>query len=216
MDNNSLAGDKARESVKENKEATKALVREAMGENLASQLTNGLVNFVGDTGDLGMAGGDLVLDAAMALVSCATGDSYCDTATSDLNKKDQAVGKVLESLFNGEAGEEIKNTVVKASQGDQRALENLAGILTGIVVPAKVLSPGRKTGSMAEQASSKETGSLVEAEKEALERIGQNAKNSSDLSVKPSGSVLQQQAVKKLMILPLNLIIQQYIRRTSS
>ncbi|MGP9078030.1 contact-dependent inhibition toxin CdiA [Yersinia pseudotuberculosis] len=144
VENNSLSGDKARAAVQESKEATKALIREAMGENLGSQLANGLVNFVGDTGDLGMAGGDLVLDAAMALVSCATGDSYCATAKNDLSKKDQAVGKVLESLFNGQAGEAIKNTVVKASQGDQRALENLAGILTGIVVPAKALPIGGK------------------------------------------------------------------------
>lgn len=40
--------------------------------------------------------------------------------------------------------------------------------------------------------------SSVEAEKAALEKIGQSSANSTDLSTKPSGTVLQQQAEKKI------------------
>ncbi|MFD3242591.1 VENN motif pre-toxin domain-containing protein [Rahnella perminowiae] len=151
VENNSLSGDKARAAVKESAEEMKAQVREKMGENLASQLTNGVLNAVSETGDLALAGGDTVLDAAMALVSCATGDRYCDTAISDLGKKDQAAGNVLNSLVNGDAWAAIQNTAIKASQGDQAALENLAGILTGIVVPAKALPTGGKGGSVVEK-----------------------------------------------------------------
>ncbi|TPG63334.1 hemagglutinin repeat-containing protein [Ewingella americana] len=181
VENNSLAGDKARESVKESKEATKALIREAMGENLASQLTNGLVNFVGDTGDLGMAGGDLVLDAAMALVSCATRDSYCDTATSDLAKKDAVAAGMLNAIMNGDAWEGIKATAVKAAQGDQRALENVAGILTGIVVPSSKIPFAGKSGAVTEQAA-KSTGSLADYVKDNI-ALSEKARGSSNFAI---------------------------------
>lgn len=126
VENNSLSGDKARAAVKESAEEMKARVREKMGDNLASQLTNGVLNAVSEAGDVAMAGGDTILDAAMALASCATGDSYCSTAISDLSKKDQAAGNVLNSLVSSDAWNAIQTTAVKASQGDQVALENLA------------------------------------------------------------------------------------------
>jgi hypothetical protein len=95
----------------------------------------------------------------MALGACATGNSYCSQAQSDLAKKDAAAAGILSAMMNGDAWEGISTTVVKAWNGDQRALENVAGILTGIMVPAKALSPGGKTGSMVEQTAGKGTAS---------------------------------------------------------
>lgn len=57
---------------------------------------------------------------------------------------------------------------------------------------------------------------LVDAEKAALEKIGQNSQSSSNLGAKPLGTVLQQQAEKKLVILLLSLIIPAYIQKTSN
>ncbi|MGO4797048.1 VENN motif pre-toxin domain-containing protein, partial [Serratia quinivorans] len=63
----------------------------------------------------------------------------------------------------------------------------------GVVLTEKVAA---KVAGKAESAAM--NAGKLSAEKEALERIGQNAKNSSDLSGKPSGAILQQQAVKKI------------------
>ncbi|WP_245218999.1 hypothetical protein [Photorhabdus khanii] len=158
--------------MKESTEYWKSQVRDKMGENLASQLTNGVLNAVSEAGDFVMAGGDTVLDAAMALTSCATGDSYCNQAISDLNKKDQAAGKALSSLVNGETWNAIKDTATKASQGDQVALENLAGVLTSVVVPAKGLPTGGKTGAIFEQNIAK--GTTGQAEKSPAVNKGDN------------------------------------------
>ncbi|WP_414713430.1 hemagglutinin repeat-containing protein [Siccibacter turicensis] len=154
VENNSLSGDKARASVQESKEAIKAMVRDKIGNNIASQVTNGVLNVLADTGDMAMAAGDTVFDATAALVACATGDSYCGQAQTDLNKKDQAAGKVLNSLVNGEAWGAIKETAVKASQGDQAALENFAGILAGVLIPAKDFPAIGKTSSLSETTAS--------------------------------------------------------------
>lgn len=126
-----------------------------------------------------MASGDTVLDAAMALVSCATRDRYCSTAISDLGKKDQAAGNVLNSLVNGDAWNAIQTTAMKASQGDQVALENLAGILTGIVVPAKAFPVG-KSGSVTEQAA-KGTNSLADYVKDNI-ALSEKARESSNFN----------------------------------
>ncbi|WP_305144376.1 VENN motif pre-toxin domain-containing protein, partial [Photorhabdus luminescens] len=163
VENNSLLGDNARKSVKESTEYWKTQIRDKMGENLASQLTNGVLNAVSEASDFVMAGGDTVLDAAMALTSCATGDNYCNRAISDLSKKDQAAGKALNSLVNGETWNAIKDTATKASQGDQVALENLAGVLTSVIVPVKGLPTGGKTGAISEQDIAK--GTVGSAEK---------------------------------------------------
>jgi filamentous hemagglutinin len=40
--------------------------------------------------------------------------------------------------MNGDAWEGIKTTVVKAWNGDQKALENVAGVLSGALIPAKL------------------------------------------------------------------------------
>ncbi|THD41673.1 hypothetical protein ERD95_23750, partial [Enterobacteriaceae bacterium ML5] len=178
VENNSLSGDNARAAVKESAEEMKAHVREKMGENLASQLTNGVLNAVSETGDLALAGGDTVLDAAMALVSCATGDRYCNTAISDLGKKDQAAGNVLNSLVNGDAWAAIQNTAIKASQGDQVALEKLAGILTGIVVPSSKVPFAGKGGSVIEETVTANTGKTSSG--------AENAANASKLNTQLS------------------------------
>lgn len=44
IENNSLAGDKGRESLQESKESWKEQIREKLAENTVSQLTNGLLN----------------------------------------------------------------------------------------------------------------------------------------------------------------------------
>lgn len=181
VENNSLSGDKARAAVKESAEEMKARVREKMGDNLASQLTNGVLNAVSEAGDVAMAGGDTILDAAMALASCATGDSYCSTAISDLSKKDQAAGNVLNSLVSGDAWNAIQTTAVKASQGNQVALENLAGILTGIVVPSSKVTFSGKGSSVTEQ-TAKSTNSLADYVKENI-ALSKKSRESSNFAI---------------------------------
>jgi filamentous hemagglutinin len=180
VENNSLAGDKARESVKESKEYWKEKVRETMGENLGSQLTNGLINFAAETGDLAMFGGDAGYDLAMALGACATGNSYCSQAQSDLAKKDAAAAGMLSAMMNGDAWEGISTTVVKAWNGDQRALENVAGILTGIMVPAKAMSPGGKGGIVVESTTAKTPN--------VIDNSAHNASNAKNLNAQLVGT----------------------------
>lgn len=63
-----------------------------------------------------------------------------------LPKKVAAAANVLNGIMNGDAWEGIKSTAIKAANGDQEALENVAGILFNVFVPAKVLS-GEKSAS---------------------------------------------------------------------
>ncbi|HFQ8226987.1 TPA: hemagglutinin repeat-containing protein [Citrobacter freundii] len=148
VSNNSLAGDKARESVKQSAEWWKEQIRDRLGENTASQLANGLVNLAAETGDLAMLGGDTAFDVIAALATCATGDSYCSQAQSDIAKKDAAAANVLNGIMNGDAWEGIKFTLIKAASGDQNALENIAGVISGVLMPAKVLPGGSTTGKV--------------------------------------------------------------------
>lgn len=141
-ENNSLAVDKARESVKQSAEWWKAQVRDKLGENLASQLVNGLINAGSEAGDTVMLGGDTAFDLTAALASCATGSSYCNQARSDLAKKDASAAATLTAIINGDRWEGIKSTTIKAANGDQKALENVAGVLSGALVSAKVLPSG--------------------------------------------------------------------------
>ncbi|CVB09094.1 Filamentous hemagglutinin [Serratia marcescens] len=142
VENNSLAGDKARESVKQSAEWWKAQVRDKLGENLASQLVNGLIHAGSEAGDTVMLGGDTAFDLTAALASCATGSSYCNQARSDLAKKDASAAATLTAIINGDTWEGIKSTTIKAANGDQKALENVAGVLSGALVSAKVLPSG--------------------------------------------------------------------------
>ncbi|UDQ79944.1 hypothetical protein LJN55_21395 [Erwinia rhapontici] len=107
MENNSLAGDKARESVKQSAEHWKEQVRDKLGEGTTSSIANGIINALADTGDAALGSADYAADAAMALASCAAGDSYCTKAMSDLAGKNQA------------------------------ALEATGGMLAGIMLPGK-------------------------------------------------------------------------------
>lgn len=143
-----MAGDKGRESLKESKEWWKDQIRDKLGKNTVSQIANGLVNVAAETGDLAVLGGDTAFDMVAALTACATGDSYCSQAQSDIAKKDAAAAKVLDSIMNGDAWEGIKTTVVKAWNGDQKALENVAGVLSGALIPAKLFPSGSSTAKV--------------------------------------------------------------------
>ena len=143
-------------------------------------------------------------DGVLSNVSGAVKQSYIDRIDK-LTTEYQKAG--ASGSFNaGDEGGKLLTDIASLAAGG-------AGLAKGGVVltekfAAKVAGKAESTAMNAGKLS---------AEKEALERIGQNAKNSSDLSGKPSGAILQQQAVKKnLMALPLSLIIRQYIRRTSS
>jgi len=134
VENNSLAGDKARESVKQSAEWWKTQVRNKLGENIASQLVNGLINASSETSDFVMLGGDTAFDLTAALATCATGGSYCGQAQSDLAKKDAGAAATLTAIMNGDAWEGIKSTTIKAANGDQKALESFARVLSGALV----------------------------------------------------------------------------------
>ncbi|MEQ5274924.1 VENN motif pre-toxin domain-containing protein [Proteus terrae] len=158
VENNSLTGDKTRESLKQSNEWWKQQVRKTLGENLASQVTNGILNAVAETGDVALFAGDSAFDATAAVVTCGLGDSYCQQAISDLNKKDQAVSNAVNALTSGESWEAVKDTVNKAAEGDQKALENLAGMLTTILTPAKALTTVEKGSVLAEKGSAVASG----------------------------------------------------------
>ncbi|MDI3441462.1 VENN motif pre-toxin domain-containing protein, partial [Erwinia sp. V90_4] len=148
VENNSLAGDKARESVKQSAEWWKTQVRNKLGENIASQLVNGLINASSETSDFVMLGGDTAFDLTAALATCATGGSYCGQAQSDLAKKDAGAAATLTAIMNGDAWEGIKSTTIKAANGDQKALESFAGVLSGALVSAKVLPSGGSSANV--------------------------------------------------------------------
>ena len=148
VENNSLAGDYIRDEHKGSITYWKDQVRETVGENTISQITNGVLTAYGDTVDLGVGIADTILDAVLALSSCAVGASYCDTAMSDLRKSDQTIGNAMDAIINGQAWDAIKGNVVKAANGDQVALENSAALLTSIIAPSKVLGNIGKPGNI--------------------------------------------------------------------
>ncbi|ADO50554.1 VENN motif pre-toxin domain-containing protein [[Enterobacter] lignolyticus] len=186
VENNSLSGDKSRESVKQSAEYWKDQVRDKLGKGTTSAIANGIINAVADTGDSALGSADYVADAAMALASCAAGDSYCNKALSDLAGKNQTVADSVKALMKSDTWSSVASTLTGAWDGDQAALEATGGILASVILPGKKVPSGIA-----------DTGKLS-AEKEALRKIAQNSKNSTDLSVKPFGTVLQQQAVKKI------------------
>nr|WP_254367288.1 VENN motif pre-toxin domain-containing protein [Pantoea ananatis] len=139
VENNSLAGDKAREDIKQSAEWWKDLVRDKLGEGDASVLVNSALNAVADAGDSTVGAADYVMDAAMALTACATQSSYCDRALSDLDSKNQATADTLKALIKSETWSAVAETVKEASQGNQLALEATGGMLAGIILPGKKL-----------------------------------------------------------------------------
>ncbi|SMB80007.1 Pre-toxin domain with VENN motif-containing protein [Pasteurella testudinis DSM 23072] len=142
VENNSLSGDEFRRKLEEDKERYKQKVRDELGNNTASQLINGVINVIAETGDFGVLALDGAFDASAALITCAIGDSYCGQAKKDLASKNQGAVDALNSLMNGDSWNAIKSMANNAYYGDQTALENLSGILTGIAIPIKNLPKG--------------------------------------------------------------------------
>ncbi|WP_202611785.1 hypothetical protein [Proteus sp. G2659] len=122
-------------------------------------MTNSILNAIAETGDVVLFAGDSAFDATAAVVTCGLRDNYCQQAISDLNKKDQAVSNAVNALTSGESWEAVvKDTVNKAAEGDQKALENLAGMLTTILTPAKALTTVEKGTVLVEKGSAVASG----------------------------------------------------------
>ena len=73
----------------------------------------------------------------MALASCATGESYCDKALSDLAGKNQAVADSVKALMQSETWSAVAENVKQAYGGNQAALEATGGILASLILPGK-------------------------------------------------------------------------------
>ncbi|OKP28315.1 hemagglutinin repeat-containing protein [Serratia fonticola] len=142
VENNSLSGDKSRESVKQIAGNMKDQVRDKLGEGTLSAIVNSIIGAAADTGDAVLGGADYGADAAMALTSCAMGDSYCTKALSDLEGKNQAAADTLKALMKSETWEAVAGQVKEAAQGNQLALEATGGMLAGLFLPGKKLPDG--------------------------------------------------------------------------
>lgn len=141
-ENNSLSGDKARESVKQIAGNMRDQVRNKLGEGTLSAIVNSIIGAAADTGDAVLGGADYGADAAMALTSCAMGDSYCIQALSDLAGKNQAAADTLKALMKSETWGAVAGQVKEAAQGNQLALEAKGGMLAGLFLPRKKLPDG--------------------------------------------------------------------------
>ncbi|RKR54241.1 filamentous hemagglutinin [Yokenella regensburgei] len=141
VENNSLSGDQARAAAKQAAESLKNQVREKLGEGTTSAIANAIINGLADTGDAALGSADYAADAAMALASCAAGDSYCSKAMSDLAGKNQAVADTVTALMQGETWSAVADTVKQAAGGNQAALEATGGLLASIMLPGKKI-PG--------------------------------------------------------------------------
>ncbi|RAR74500.1 hypothetical protein C7420_10192 [Pantoea ananatis] len=139
VENNSLSGDAARETVKQVTANLKDQVRDKLGEGTLSAIVNSIIGTAADTGDAVLGGADYGADAAMALTSCAMGDSYCTQALSDLAGKNQAAADTLKALMKSETWEAVAGQVKEAAQGNQLALEATGGMLAGLFLPGKKL-----------------------------------------------------------------------------
>ncbi|MFZ7216113.1 VENN motif pre-toxin domain-containing protein, partial [[Pasteurella] aerogenes] len=139
VENNSLLVDAFRANKKANAEQWKQNVREKLGDNTASQVINGLISVIEEGADSALFVSDSAFDAFAVLTTCAIGDSYCSQAKIDLASKNEAVSKALGSLMNGEYWSNVKATAQKAYSGDQQALENFSGMISGLLLPTKVL-----------------------------------------------------------------------------
>ena len=149
VENNSLLGDYIREEHKGSVEYWKDQVRETVGENTISQITNGVLIAYGDTVDLGVGVADTVLDAVLALSSCTVGASYCDTAMNDLKGANQTVYDAMGAIGSGAVWDSFINNLSKAIDGDQKALEEFAGVLSSVLVPSKIIAGNAgKTGGV--------------------------------------------------------------------
>ncbi|WP_252515311.1 hypothetical protein [Candidatus Pantoea bituminis] len=102
MENNSLSGDKARETVKQTANTLKNQVRDKLGEGTLSSIVNSIIGAAADTGDAVLGTTDYGADETMALTACAVGDGYCNQALSDLAGKNQAAADTLKALMKSE------------------------------------------------------------------------------------------------------------------
>jgi filamentous hemagglutinin len=141
VENDYLSGDQARATMKQATESLKDQVRNKLGDGTTSSIANAIINGLADTGDAALGGADYAADAAMALASCATGDSYCGTAMNDLAGKNQAVADSVKALMQSETWSAVADTIKQASEGNQAALEATGGMLAGIILPGKKI-PG--------------------------------------------------------------------------
>ena len=137
VENNSMAGDKGRESLKESKEWWKAQVRDKMGEGPLSATTNAIINALADTGDVALGSADYAADGAMALTACAIGDSYCNKALSDLDGKHQGVADTIRNLMKTETWSAIGEMANQALEGNQLAAENFGALAASVLLPGK-------------------------------------------------------------------------------
>lgn len=142
VENNSLSGDAARETVKQVTANLKDQVRDKLGEGTLSAIVNSIIGAAADSGDALLGGADYGADAAMALTSCAMGDSYCTQALNDLAGKNQAAADTLKALMKSETWSAVAGQVKEAAQGNQLALEATGGMLAGILLPGKKLPDG--------------------------------------------------------------------------
>jgi filamentous hemagglutinin len=104
-----------------------------------SSIVNSIIGAAADTGDALLGGADYGADTAMALTSCAMGDSYCTQALNDLAGKNQAAADMLKALIKSETWTAVAGQVKEAAQGNQLALEATGGILASIILPGKKL-----------------------------------------------------------------------------
>ncbi|WP_249357578.1 hypothetical protein [Citrobacter sp. wls619] len=137
VENNSLSGDQAREAAKQAAESLKKQVREKLGDGTTSAIANAIITGLADAGDAALGSADYAADAAMALASCAAGDSYCSKAMSDLAGKNQAVADTVTALMQSETWSAVADTVKQAADGNQAALEATGGMLASIMLPGK-------------------------------------------------------------------------------
>lgn len=123
--------------MKQAAESLKNQVRDKLGEGTTSSIANAIINGLADSGDAVLGGADYAADAAMALASCATGDSYCSTALNDLSGKNQAVADSVKALMSSDTWSAVAYTIKQASEGNQAALESTGGLVAGIILPGK-------------------------------------------------------------------------------
>lgn len=167
-ESNSLAGDRAREAAKQAAESLKNQVRETLGEGTTSSIANGIINALADTGDAALGSADYAADAAMALASCAAGDSYCSKAMSDLAGKNQAVADSVTALMRSETWSAVADTVKEAAGENQAALEATGGLLAGIILPGKKLP---NAGKLVDPTVKIATGNTVGAFEASLSKL---------------------------------------------
>ncbi|GAA5107764.1 hypothetical protein GCM10023211_09220 [Orbus sasakiae] len=120
--------------------------REVMGENVASLIVNTAITVAADGMNGTVAMVDTAGDLLAALVTCATGENYCTQAKSDLKETNDKIGVAFDAVVSGNTWEKLKQTINAAEHGDQKAQENISALLASLLVPAKAVYPGGKTG----------------------------------------------------------------------